>query len=157
MNDLLAYAKQHLSYDSETGIFTRLTGEYKGERAGYLCTKGHRQLKLSGRAYMAHRIAWLMHHGEMPSQQIDHINHNKDDNRISNLRDVSHTVNAQNRALQTKSKSGVLGVHRWRKRWVAHIRVDSRLINLGVFDTIPEASAAYIAAKLKFHPGFVQP
>lgn len=155
MSDLLAYAKQHLSYDHETGIFIRLTGEHKGERAGYLCTKGHRQLKLAGRAYMAHRIAWLMHYGEMPKQQIDHMNREKDDNRIANLRDVSGTHNIQNQISPSRNNksSGARGVHRWGKKWIAQIRVDGTLISIGRFDNIPEASEAYLAAKLKYHPG----
>jgi len=153
MRDVSAdYARSILHYDPGTGIFTWKVSRGRrcksGQTAGTLCTAGYRQIRIDGVAILAHRLAWLFVHGEMPTPAIDHINRAKDDNRIENLRLATCSQNGANRPRNTNNKSGFKGVW-WRKdirRWQAAIRVDGRLIHLGYFDDPIVANAAYLAA-----------
>jgi hypothetical protein len=97
-----------------------------------------------------------MTHGAWPDGCIDHINGQKADNRISNLRKVTHAVNMQNqhRAART-SKTGLLGVSPNKTRFVANINVDGRRVYLGSFATAHDAHSAYLSAKRELHAGCV--
>ena len=102
------YIKSHISYDSDSGRITR------DDRKGGLGSKdkdGYLILKIKGKQYKAHRIAWFLFYGEFPKGEIDHINRNKQDNRISNLRIVSRIDNIKNRLVKPNSDTGVIGVH----------------------------------------------
>lgn len=147
-----------LVYDSDTGLFTRRVshGSAKaGKATGCLHKKGYIFISVDDRAYSAHRLAWLHAHGSWPSGQIDHINGNRSDNRICNLRDVSAGMNQQNRRVRSRnSTSGFLGVSKARHRWRAAIQApDGRRVNLGSFDSPEQAHAAYLEAKRAIHPG----
>tara|TARA_R110002153_G_scaffold272063_1_gene440344 strand:- start:86 stop:631 length:546 start_codon:yes stop_codon:yes gene_type:complete len=104
----------------------------------------------------AHRMAWAWVHGEEPSGQIDHINGDRTDNRIENLRDVSKLENSHNVAISKRNKSGIVGVryNPSRARWEADIRVERKLIFLGRFKCLGNAMAARKSANLQygFHP-----
>jgi hypothetical protein len=153
--------RELLHYDPETGLLTRLTDNKRGRRigdeAGSLHASGSKEVMVDGINYRYHRVAWLHFHGVWPTFDIDHINGNKADNRISNLRDVPEDINMQNeRRVRKNNKSGFMGVH-WRadrSSWVASIRVNGKSIRLGSFATAEEAEAAYIAGKRLHHPGF---
>lgn len=104
----------------------------------------------------AHQIAWAHHYGEWPESWIDHINGDRSDNRISNLRLVDGAGNARNRKRAANNTSGVTGVG-WQRRiqkWTAQIKVDGRPIHLGVFASKQDAIAARQLAERKhgFHP-----
>lgn len=89
--DILKIASDHMRYDRETGhFFNRKTGQ----KIGYDNGLGYRQISLPGnkKAY-AHRLAWLFEHGKWPDNDIDHLNHDRSDDRISNLRDIPHREN----------------------------------------------------------------
>lgn len=107
---------------------------------------------------MAHRLAWLLHYGSWPSRHIDHINGDRADNRIANLRECDDAENQQNlRAATAASKSGLLGVttRTYRNgavRYAASIQVDGTKRYLGVYGTPEEAHSAYRAAKRQLHP-----
>jgi hypothetical protein len=147
-----------LDYDASTGTFTwrvRRGGRaQKGTVAGRI-SKGHRYILIDRRNYAAHRLVWLYFHGKWPQYEIDHLNGDRDDNRISNLRDVPRAVNAENmrRARTDNKSSGLLGVTAQRGRWIAQITVRGRNHNLGSFDTPQKAHAAYVAAKRRLHVG----
>lgn len=106
--DIFEYIKKHFTYDSESGKIQRNdrtggTGSY--DHYGYLI------LKIKGKQFKAHRLAWFLHYGEMPKNVIDHINGIKDDNRISNLRDVKQRINILNREIKPNHITGAVGVY----------------------------------------------
>lgn len=105
---------------------------------------------------MAHRLIWLMVHGVWPTGQINHIDGNKLNNLLSNLRDVSQATNMQNqRRAHSDNASGLLGVY-WHKRqcrFYSQIRVNKVLKHLGYFPNADLAHEAYLRAKRELHPG----
>ncbi|WP_186079341.1 HNH endonuclease signature motif containing protein [Burkholderia gladioli] len=142
-------------YDAETGEFTwiRSIGSVRaGSRAGML-EKGYRRIKIDGRFYLAHRLAWLYMNGVWPASLIDHRNGDRDDNRWTNLRECNYQQNAQNTASTSKGVSGLKGVH-WHEstsKWRATIMRSGRNISLGLFLSKEAAHAAYVAAKSSVH------
>ena len=107
---------------------------------------------IDGNGYQAHRLAWSLHYQEMPSQDIDHINGIKTDNRICNLRLVTVRQNQYNqRKPRIDNKSGYLGVTVYKDKWMASIKINSKTKHLGYFSTPQEANEAYINAKRKHH------
>lgn len=133
--------------------------EWNSKKVGRYATfihkhNGYKYVMLSGRSYRAHRIIWYMFHGEVPDQ-IDHINQDRDDNRIENLRDVSAMVNQQNQKKSTKNTSGVVGVH-WAAthgKWAAKATFNKKTHHLGFYEDFFEAVCARKSAerKLGFH------
>ena len=153
-NELTAeYLRSILHYDQETGIFTwkvRTARRVKvGDVAGRQHGGGYLRIKVQSRDYLAHRLAWLYMNGEWPTDQIDHINRVKTDNRISNLREVTNKQNHQNAGKSSNNTSGHPGVC-WHKRdfkWIAKIMHNQKSINLGYFTNIEDAVSARKAAE----------
>jgi hypothetical protein len=117
---------------------------------------GYRTVRLDKKLYQAHRLAWLYVHGEWPSHDIDHINGERLDNRIVNLRDVPNVINRQNmRRARKDSSTGHLGVvaDTRRGKFEARIKVDGVARHLGYFSSPEEAHATYVGAKRSLHPG----
>ncbi len=150
-----------LSYDAETGVFTRRVdcggiGGRAGSVAGTMNDQGYVLVSVKSHQYRAHRLAWLYVTGQWPTGEIDHKNADRSDNRWENLRDVSTTVNAQNkRRAQRNSKTGLLGAC-WAMRdktFIARIKVDGRYRSLGSFESAEQAHAAYVEAKRRLHVG----
>ena len=149
--------RELLDYDPETGTFTwrvrvRNSRIEVGAVAGSRHICGYTQIYLQGRPYLAHRLAWLHYYGTWPKAQIDHINRDRADSRISNLRDVTHKQNQQNLSKSCNNTSGFAGVH-WVKRdsrWKAQITYNYRHIHLGYFTEIAAAIAARKAGELKY-------
>lgn len=141
--------KELLNYDCKTGIFT-----WSKNRRGVIVNKplgtdngyGYLRITVLGKSYYAHRLAWLYVHGEMPKEQIDHINCNKSDNRICNLREVTAKENQHyKKNAQKNSKSKVLGVswHSKANKWQVHFMNKY----VGIFNSIQDATIAYKKAK----------
>lgn len=163
--------RQIVDYDPETGNLTwrerpadlfknemaakRWNARFAGKPAFTATAVGYYQGNIFRRPYYAHRIAWAAYYGEWPDGSIDHINHCKTDNRITNLRDVNHKANCRNQSLSTRNKSGVTGVwwDQTRSKWLAYIRPNGRKIHIGYFDDFATAVEARTAfdRKLGFH------
>jgi hypothetical protein len=109
-----------------------------------------------GLRYKAHRVAWALHYGAWPNQDIDHIDGDPQNNRIGNLRLVSDTENMRNQKLNAKNTSGHMGVywHGSRSKWCAFIKINRRKKHLGLFPTKDGAISARKAAERQygFHP-----
>lgn len=144
-------------FDPETGIFTRrvsVSNVKAGDVAGFLRVDGYWYIRVDGTQYLAHRLAWLYVSGSWPVEHIDHINGDEADNRLVNLREVTHAQNMQNRnRASVISASGVLGVNWYPKyrKWVARIVTNGKRRHLGYFSDIGLARDAYIAAKRELH------
>jgi hypothetical protein len=124
-----------------------------GQVAGTLNSKGYICITVNGKSYKAHRLAWFFHYGVWPVNQIDHIDQNKTNNRINNLREVTNSQNKQNAGKYKCNTSGHKGVsfHKQHKKWAANIRVQRELLHLGYFPTPELASAAYKQAQEIHH------
>ena len=146
-------------YDYETGVLywrrrvnsrvpKTLEAGTQRKLSGYLTVSVH------GRDYSVHRIVMLMCYGFYgEGLEVDHINHVRNDNRLVNLRFVTHGENMRNKSVSSKSTTGVTGVSflKARKKYIAQIGVNRKLIYLGMFETLEEAAAARAEANLKFN------
>ena len=141
-----------LEYNAETGEFRWKirTGSRSnpGDLAGGLTPQGYVVIGLDGVRHKAHRLAWMCVHGVWPEGEIDHVNENKADNRISNLRDASRSLNVHNRQ-DTWSSTGRRGVYRTShgKPYEVKLNLNGVTHRIGRYTDLDEASAAYAAAK----------
>ena len=156
------YLRNALDYDPDTGL---LRWKYRGdmpaawnaryvgtpafqskEPRGYLAGRIHRS------AYRTHRVVWAIVHGEWPVGYIDHINGDRSDNRIANLRVVNASENRRNSAMPERNTSGCIGVT-WNKqcgKWQAQMKIQKKPIYLGVYENFEEAVAARKAAEKQY-------
>ena len=148
--------RQTIGYNPETGRFVWLksTGAAKtGTEAGGVSSTGYVRIAIFGKRYQAHQLAWLHHYGEWPGE-LDHINGNKADNRIANLRKALRDENLQNqRKAHGNNKAGILGVSLTKRgRFVVMIQSGGERKYLGSYAAAEEAEAAYLKAKREEHP-----
>jgi hypothetical protein len=152
---IAAELRKNFHFDPEIGVFTRILAS-GGVKAGDIArpgSDGYVRIRLLGKTYKAHRLAWLWVHGCMPNGDIDHINGVKADNRITNLREASRAVNTANIfGPQVNNTSGHLGVTRYKLKWRAQISVNGKMKYIGLFATPEDAHRAYLAAKAIHHP-----
>lgn len=145
----LARARELIDYNPLTGsvIWKVQQGLARvGEEVGTV-QAGYRKTTIDREQIKIHRLVWFLTNGVWPSGQIDHIDGNKLNNAIANLRDVSMSVNMQNRyAIRRKDSELPMGVTRKNNKFAANIRV-------GVFSTAAEAHEAYMRAKRLIHDG----
>ena len=148
--------RELLEYFPETGIFRWRVSPARnvkvGDIAGCLNGKGYLQIKIDGKLHSAHRLAWLYTHGTWPADQIDHINRDRSDNRILNLREATPAENGRNMSKASNNTSGYPGVY-WRKarqKWQAQITHLGERIHLGYFTEKSDAIAARQAAEIKY-------
>lgn len=132
--------------------------KYAGKIAGGKHCQGYRAICVKFTQIMAHRIAWAMHYGEWPKEYVDHIDGDKTNNRISNLREASSAQNGRNSKVPSHNTSGLKGASYFKRdgRWQSHIKVNGKQIRLGCFDTKEEAHAAYCEAARKYHGEFAR-
>jgi len=157
---LLEDLRAVLNYDPQTGIFSwrKQTGQRGriGQAAGSKTDEGYIAIKLNARTHKAHRLAWLLHYGALPKENIDHINRVKDDNRIANLRLASNAENCRNSTKRVTNKSGYKGVcwHKNKKRWRAQICHNYNVLWIGDFNTPEAAHNAYQKKALELQGAF---
>ena len=141
--------KTLLHYNSKDGTFTRLKD--KPKTPSTVNNHGYIFVWVNGKYFTAHRLAWLYVYGVMPSN-IDHINHKRHDNRIVNLREVTHSDNCKNKALRKNNKSGFNGVCyvKSRNKWQVQLRVNNRDVWIGRFSNREDAIKARQEANIKY-------
>jgi hypothetical protein len=147
-------AKETFSYDPNTGKLTWLKphsmrGAYIGKEAGWVTGHGYKEIRFMGRSFKCHRIAWAIHYGCWPNGIIDHINGEKADNRIANLREASGSLNAFNKAIQAATTGRCVGMRNG--KYFARINRNGSGIWLGVYRTEAEAKAAYQGAAMALY------
>lgn len=123
---------------------------YAGKEAlAAVCASRALHGKIFGELYYAHRVAWALHYGEWPKGDIDHVNGDRSDNRITNLRLVNHQSNMQNKAVYANSPLGAHGVsfHQTKQKFAAYITINKRRKHLGYFSDAKVALAARKAAE----------
>lgn len=151
-----AFLRSLYTYDAETGAIRHARTRGKGRAGDYVGSErhdGYLTTTISTRPYMVHRLVWMHVHGTWPEGCIDHINRNRADNRIENLRVVSFSENKENTGVQANSVSGIKGVQflKSRNQWRARIQTKGQLFDLGRFNSAEEAGAAYTAAAARLH------
>ncbi len=156
--ELLNYCKEFLSYDPESGVLTwkKRVNKYSrvkiGGAAGSLHPDGGLRIQLKGKKYLAHRLAFLMSHSFLPTF-IDHINGERTDNRIKNLRECTNAQNCTNRGANKNNTSGYKGVswERRDKKYKAQIALDNKKVYLGLHNCKHEAARVYNLAARMYH------
>lgn len=163
MGDLEKFAR-NLYYREETGeLFWRLRDPTKrydksfntrfgGKKVTYNNGDGYIKVRLDGKLYYAHRVAWLLSYGEWPRGELDHVNGKRSDNKIENLRLVSSSDNKKNMKLRKDSSSGVYGVgwHKQSGKWHPRIKVNGRNKSLGLYESFDDAVKVRKEAEIKY-------
>ena len=158
---MLTYEQAHelLQYDQQTGDLYWKVNVSNNIKAGTDAGKTRKRdlykvFTYKSKQHQAHRIVWLMTQAKMPKQFIDHINGDRTDNRLSNLREADRHINAQNQRTPNKSStSGYLGVRFKRGAYEASLRLGKKTIYLGRFKDPKIAHEAYVQAKREMHIG----
>lgn len=145
------------AYDPLTGVFIRMVKGHGGHAAGTVAgtkTGGYLRISIRGRRYHCHTLAWLAVYNYLP-KELDHINRDRSDNRIENLRVASRPQNCANRPARIDSGTGIKGVYLVRTgKYVANITKDYVSHHLGTFDTVELAALARAAASKSMHGEF---
>ena len=148
--------KRFVSYDPDTGVFTRLKS-LNNQNVGQTTWRpdgcGYARIRIQRHNIQSHRIAWMYIYGEWPQEEIDHVNGNTLDNRIANLRHVSHKENGKNTKLYCTNKSGISGVFYRHNLWFAQIG-SKKPRHIGSSNDFFEACCMRKSAesRLGFHP-----
>jgi hypothetical protein len=157
----IAKMREFIAYDPETGEMTWkkvLSNRTKPNAVcgGNLDSKGYKRVCFDKKQYRAHRVAWALFYDKEPTLQIDHINGNKLDNRISNLRQATNYENSRNCGISKNNTSGITGVtyHAKAKKWIAQIMVNRQNYYLGLYNNMADAAAARQAAQIQFFQNF---
>jgi hypothetical protein len=151
--------KKFFSYDHNSGKFYRLVrmGRVRpGLVESVPAFNGYLYLGIGGKKYLHHRLAWFYVHGYWPSDEVDHIDGDKTNNAISNLRCASRAENEVNKGLKKSNTSGIKGV-RWEKhtqKWYAFITVNAKMMSLGRYDSVADAVEARERVAKRIHGEF---
>lgn len=154
--------RELVSYDPENGIFTWRVKKARwlnvGDVAGRIGGNGYWSIKVDGRAYQAHRLAFLWMTGEWPTQHVDHVDLDRLNNRWVNLREASRSQNQHNLPKFSTNTSGYKGVsfHKCAGKWRATIRVNGKNLHLGYGATAEDAAELYAAAARKYFGDFAR-
>lgn len=157
INDYQAISTR-LAYDPENGSFTWREVPENGFRGGsaagcVYAHDGYHVITIRQKRYKAHRLAWLLTYGSWPALSLDHINGQRADNRISNLRECTNAENQQNlHRPHSDSTYGILGVYLDGDVFRAAIQVNGKKKYLGRFKNETDAREAYMRAKNALHP-----
>lgn len=146
--------RREIFYNKATGDFIWLVSKGRakaGSKAGTKSSEGYLQICFKRKMYFGHRLAWFYVYGEFPKNEIDHINHNKLDNRIENLRNVTAQENQKNRPLEKKSTTKICGVSICKDGiYKVSIGVNKKSLFLGRFKNIEDAVQARKKAEKEY-------
>lgn len=155
------FLRNHFRYEPESGqVFWIVDNpgngmlRRAGDCAGVLNNAGYLSIFIGGNHLLAHRVAWALQYGDWPDMRIDHINRNRSDNNIRNLRLATHQQNMFNTKTPTTNSVGIKGAHKERGRFRSQIKAGGFRLNLGMFDTPEQAHEAYKAAAIRLHGEF---
>jgi len=144
---------ERLRYDEQTGLFyhrKRKSGVPDITKPAGNLDGGYIKIRLSGYGYRAHRLAWLYMNGEFPKGMLDHIDHNRSNNRIDNLRITDYTGNSRNSSKPSTNTSGVIGVHNSRDAWEVQISIEGKNKFLGRYNDFDEACGVRKQAEIDY-------
>jgi hypothetical protein len=145
----------YVRYDGKNLYWTVDRKPYKslGKISGSVSENGYMRLMFRGKKYLSHRVIWFLVNKEQPPEYLDHINNDRLDNRIENLRAVSSKQNTYNTVLNIKNTSGVKGVswHKHTGKWQARMRINDKEQYLGIFDNIEDAERVMKETREKIH------
>lgn len=152
---VMVWKKRSRQYFKTDAAMNRWNARYAGQHAGGLVGRGYIELGLFNKKFKAHQIIWFVVNGYW-AKMLDHIDHDRTNNKIGNLRECTVAENNRNMSVSSRNTSGHVGVS-WseaRQKWRARIRVDSKDKHLGYFENIQDAVNARVAANKKhnFHP-----
>jgi len=155
--------REAFSYDAETGILRwaerRNHRTRRGAAVGSRTPKGHLRVVIDGQPILVHRVIWAHVYGTWPENQIDHINGNPSDNRLSNLRPATNRQNQCNAKTRVDNTTGRVGVY-WAAnvgKWRPMIRLNGKNVCLGLYETFPEAVAVREQAEREHYGEYARP
>jgi hypothetical protein len=141
--------KTKLEYNSNTGNFHWLKSNFwkikPGDIAGTVSNKGYHYIRFGDTSIFSHRLAWLFSYGCFPDGVLDHINNNRLDNRLVNLRQATTSQNNMNKPVQANNLLQVKGVYfnKKRSKFCATAKLNGKHKHLGYFSNLEKASEAY--------------
>lgn len=151
-DEILEYRDGQLFWKVDRG-----GGVKSGSRAGRKNNRGYIDVRVFGKRHLLHRVVWYLHYGCWPDR-IDHINGNKEDNRIENLRECTQQQNCFNRAVKKENSCGFKGVSwcKTNKRWAAQVGANEKRKHLGLYDCPADAATVYNFVADQYHGTFAR-
>lgn len=150
MNHTIEQLRAVISYVPEDGTFIRKSGK---KSVGTINDSGYKVIRVLEKTYHVHRLGWLLHYGTLP-KMLDHINQDKADNRIVNLRIATPSENRSNSKVRSDSATGLKGVQPSGKKFMASVTKEGSRYYLGTYDTAHEAHCAYKGASIILYGEF---
>jgi hypothetical protein len=149
LHEMFDYKDGHLYWKN---AYKNITN---GQKAGSLHPEGYVRIKLNKSTYGAHRLIFMMHHGYLPIF-LDHINGNRSDNRIENLREATKAENRMNSKIASNNKSGIKNVnwHKKSNKWVVQLGVNNKKMNFGTYFDLDVAKFVADTMRHKYHGQF---
>lgn len=144
-----------VDYNPESGEFkwkttTRNRARVAGNNPSSYSSNGYLEICVGGTKVSAHKLAWHIYYGYWPNHHIDHIDGDKRNNRISNLRKSDPSINMKNRGFNKNNTTGKMGVYKSGQKWRSRIRVSGKLVNLGTYENYNDAVEARESAEVKY-------
>lgn len=153
-NLTIDFLKSIVYYDKQSGLFFKKNKNNEFKKTGSISKNGYVVIRIDKKTFYGHRLAWFYLNQCFPIGDIDHIDGNKSNNSIENLREVNRSVNMQNmKKAKINNKCGLLGVGKKGDKFRARIKINGKQISIGIFDTAQEAHLAYLNEKRKHHIG----